>query len=135
MAELPADVRSAIQAADLDQKVRAVGEKHQLHIDQIGELGDETLLAMLGFSPLETLDKRLSEALSISPEAGAALATDLGTEVFGSIRESMKKFTEKSTLKPQELPKAEPAPLAMPKAEAILTEKTVQKVDPYREPV
>lgn len=148
IAELPEDVRAAIQSNDLHQKVLAIGGKHQLHIDQVGELEDEVMLAMLGFSPLETLGKRLSDALHIAPDAGERLAADINTELFGSIRESMKKFAAAKTQAANPAPaptmpaataapaapKPAPTPAAvvmppvapdMHKADVVLTEKTV----------
>lgn len=92
LAELPADVRAAIQDAELDKKVREVGAKNNLHIDQIGELGDEVMLAMLGFSPLESFGARLAQVLAMDPAAADKLAADIGTEIFAPIRESMKKW-------------------------------------------
>ena len=146
LAELPADVQSAVQAADLDQKVQAIGARHQLHIDQVGELGDETLLAMLGFSPLESFGRRLSSTLKLSPEAGEKLAQDVSTEIFGSIRESMKRFVEARTAQPAATPPPAskvPEKTDLHKADVILTEKTlslpkekpIYKADPYREAV
>lgn len=160
IAELPADVRNAVQAADLHQKILAVGAKNSLHIDQMGELEDEALLAMLGFSPLDTLGKRLSEALHLPPAAGDKLAADLAADIFGPIRESMKSFVEKrnalptpTVLAPAALnatPAAPPASPDMHKADLMLATKTldlpaqpptaevpapIYKADPYREPV
>ena len=163
-AELPEDVRNAIQSADFEEKVRALGSKHNLHIDQVGELGDEVMLAMLGFSPLESLEGRLAEALKITPEAARALTTDVGTEILGSIRESMKRFAEEKSAAQKLPPSGEMNTTATPaggtfaaapakppvspelhKVDVALAEKAVSlapnevkpiyKADPYREPV
>lgn len=146
LAELPADVRAAITAADLEDKIRAIGAQNSLHIDQIGELGDETLLAMLGFSPLESFAKRLTTALNLAPEVGEKLAADVGVEIFTPIRESMKKFGAPTTLPTPPVPPValakEGAPPVSP-ADVMLTQKTAQvapapkpyKADPYREAI
>ena len=154
LAELPEDVRNAVQAADLGDRVRAIGARHTLHIDQTGELEDETLLAMLGFSPMEELGARLSTALHLPREEGERLAADVANEVFGPIRESMKKFVADRAERAAEAsappPSTPPAVSAKPplspdlhKADVMLTEKTVSlpaakpiyKADPYREPI
>ena len=164
LAELPADVRDAIQAADFNEKVQAVGAKNQLHVDQIGELADEVMLAMLGFSPLEQLAARLVVALALPTEAAAKVAQDVNTDILGSIRESMKKFqAARAQVAPQTpaaaAPAAPTAPVAAPtipnkpplapalaQANVVLTQPTVSiapkpadnpiyKSDPYREPI
>ena len=113
LAELPGDVRNAVQSADLSKKIQAVGTKHNLHIDQMGELEDEVLLAMLGFSPLAQLGGRLSRALRLPPEEGEKLAADIATEVFGPIRESMKRFVDERAQKAAPRPKESQAPVAV----------------------
>jgi hypothetical protein len=50
LAELPADVRAAIQSADFAKKMQAIGNGHRLHIDQLAALEDEVMLVMLGFA-------------------------------------------------------------------------------------
>jgi hypothetical protein len=144
LAELPADVQAAIQSAELEEHIKAIGAKNNLHIDQIGELGDETLLAMLGFSPLENFSKRLSDALHLELDAAERLAADVNTEVFGTIRESMKKFAlagQAAAPTPTVAAPAVPPAPPIPAADVMLSEKTVSvgpipyKADPYREPV
>lgn len=94
LAELPDDVRSAVLSAQLGEHVREIGQKHNLHIDQIGMLEDETMLVMLGFFPPETFSEQIAEQLRI-PEADAALvAQEVNDQIFLPIRESMKRFTE-----------------------------------------
>ncbi len=164
LAELPADVRNAVQAADLGDKVRAIGARYALHIDQTGELEDETLLAMLGFSPMETFDARIADALHVPLETGNKLAADVSADIFSPIRESMKGFLaqRQRAAAPVAAPSTPPAMSQKPpispdlhKADIMLTEKTaslpaqglppvtpakdtqtpIYKTDPYREPV
>lgn len=161
MAELPPDIQAAIQSADLGAKLHAIGTKHKLHIDQVGELEDEVLLAMLGFSPIEALPKKFEQGLKLPEAEAQALGNDVGTEIFGPIRESMKKFTE-SRNAPSVTPDTKPAAVVLETpatpakatpvapvtpADVMLSEKTVSvppsapvaekpvyKTDPYREP-
>ena len=51
-AELPEDIQKAVQSADVDKKVRDIAAKNQLHVDQSGALGDEVLMAMMGFTDM-----------------------------------------------------------------------------------
>lgn len=164
LAELPADVQAAIQSSDLHTKITTIGAKYQLHIDQMGELEDEVMLAMLGFAPLEGLGVQLTRGLNLAPDVGEKLAADIHTQIFASIRESIKRFAEErkrlasSQASPSPLaasPSAAPIAPDMHKADVVLSEKTVStppaaaapattgapatppiyKADPYREPV
>lgn len=162
LAELPEDVREAVLSAQLGERLGAIGQKHSLHIDQVGKLEDETMLVMLGFFDPDQFNKQLEEQLSLSPADAAAIAQEVNTSVFMPIRESLKRFTEAkaaiptppSVPKEAQLPQVQtapspsvaPAPVpvtppapSMPAVEHMLTEKTVvkpiYKVDPYREPI
>jgi hypothetical protein len=95
LAELPPNVLAAVQSADLGDKVRAIGQKQGLHIDQLGELEDETLMVMLGFSAPEDFGGRLSSALKVSREQGDALAQAINNDIFLPIREYLKKPSPK----------------------------------------
>lgn len=148
LAELPADVQTAIQSSDLHAKVSAVGAKHQLHIDQVGELEDEVMLTMLGFAPLEGMGARLAQTLHLPTETGENLATDINVQLFTSIRESMKAFAAKKALAATPAPTptmpaatTPAAPLSnapakppiapdMLKADVVLTQKTISTPAP-----
>src|SRR5579872_2168786 len=109
-AELPGEVKAAIESNDLGNKVRTIGARHQLHIDQTGELEDEVMLAMLGFSELEDMAGRISTALRVPPEVAQKIAQEVSNEIFTPIRESLKKFTA-SKASPITTPTSVPAPL------------------------
>ncbi|MDE2071358.1 MAG: hypothetical protein KGI70_01325 [Patescibacteria group bacterium] len=163
MAQLPQNVRDAIASADMSTKIREIGTRNRLHIDQIGELEDEVLMVMLGFTPLDTFPAHLSEKLNTPKEMSETLAKELNDTVFLPIRENMKKPaegaapTEPLNATPQEAvrsgvgaapvaptPKvaivgpttALPKAPASPLAQEMLTQKTATyATDPYREPV
>ena len=157
LAELPADVRVAVQSADLGKKIQVIGRKHNLHVDQTGNLEDETRLVMLGFAdPAEFVDQIVREAL-VEPARADMIAADIANDIFMPIRESMKRWAEtraQTTPKPV-LPIPVPAPSApaVTPADMMLSQPTAQiapaspkatqgaaptpqnyKADPYREP-
>jgi len=144
LAELPADIRQAVEAVDLGEKIRAIGTRHGLHIDQLGALEDEITLVMLGFSDPGEFTTRLEEGLGLSTEQAAQITQEAVEQFFLPIRESMKHFiATQDASHTLEAPET-PAPL-MPAAETALTEKTTTPVpqtppraytkDPYREPI
>lgn len=112
--ELPEEIRLAVQSADLDTKIQVIGQKHQLHIDQIGNLEDETLLVMLGFSdPAEFMD-HLVERTSVTPVQASLIAADVAHEIFMPIRESMRLWAERRKL----IKDTDPTPVSTPGAPA-----------------
>lgn len=157
LAELPQGVRDAIQNADLQKKIASIGEKHKLHIDQIGTLESEVLLTMMGFTEAADFENHLQKNLGIDAAASATITADVNTDLLLPIRGAMQEFTAhgaKSAPAPSTMSTsvaAIPAPSApklelMP-AEALLQEKTVSTpvvptliapkpytADPYREP-
>lgn len=140
LAELPEDVQQAVTSADVGQRIQKLGAKHSLHVDQIGALGDETYMVMLGFTDPAEFDDTLTSQLNIPKEKAEALAQDVSNEIFMPIRESMQEFMEERAIlqavkegrseapaaqkpppaapTPSATPAAAPAPAATPKPAA-----------------
>jgi len=143
LAELPEDVRRAVQSADMAKNIEALGVKYKLHIDQIGELEDETLMTMLGFTPFESFEQRITDTLHLPAEMGKGVAEEINRDIFLAVRASLRQFTEAKAAAPKEIHPAElmlsqktvtttpTAPPTSPEA----TKGTAQpyKADPYRE--
>jgi hypothetical protein len=110
--ELPADVQRAIQSSNVDQKVQELGKKHTLHLDQIGELGNEIYLVMLGFSDPKNMADELAQRLKLPADKAEALAQDISAALFVPIRESMQKFAEERTIHAAILEQSTPPPAA-----------------------
>lgn len=96
--ELPEDIRKAVQSADVGKKIQELGTKHALHLDQIGNLGDEIYMVMLGFTDPAEFAENLAKELNLPKEKAGALAQDVGTSLFVPIRESMQEFMEERAL-------------------------------------
>ena len=96
--ELPEDIRKAVQSADVDKKIQEIGAKNALHLDQIGNLGDETYMVMLGFTDPAEFAENIAKELNVPKEKAEAIAKDIGTALFIPIRESMQQFMEERTL-------------------------------------
>ena len=97
-AELPEDIQKAVKSADVDKKIHEISTKHQLHIDQAGALGDEVLLAMLGFTDMADFADNIAEHLNLPADKAETIAQDIGTVLFIPIRESMQEFMEQRAL-------------------------------------
>lgn len=96
LAQLPEDVRQAVLGAEWEERVHNIGGRHKLHVDQVGILGDDTLMAMLGMVPLEQYPSKLTADLGISAGEAAAIAKEVSDEVFIAIRESLKAMHAKT---------------------------------------
>jgi hypothetical protein len=94
MAELPEDIKEAVLSSQLGEHLRAIGQKHNLHVDQIGALEDEAMLVMLGFFEPESFSEQIARELNIPLADATAIAAEVNEQAFLPIRESMKRFTE-----------------------------------------
>jgi hypothetical protein len=91
---LPDDVRTAVLSVEWEHKVQAIAGRHQLHIDQIGALGDVTLMAMLGMFDIVEYPNQVAVALAIAPDIAATVAKEVSDEVFMPIRESLRTLSQ-----------------------------------------
>lgn len=145
--ELPTDIQNAIFAVDFNDKIQAIGNAASLHLDQIQELGDNTMLVMLGFMTEQEFKNELRQLLQSNPEAVQKIESEINSQIFLSIRDSMKKFAEGQAapgqapqtppalprmpaVAPTPLPVVQTMPAPAPKvdmhpADVMLTEKTV----------
>jgi len=92
--ELPKDVQAAVLSNDFEAQIAKIGQANRLHIDQIGELGDEVLLVMFGFASTDGFAERIQRKLHIYSDQAATIATQTDEEIFLPIRASMQKFQD-----------------------------------------
>ena len=92
--QLPEDVRGAITATPWREKLKKISEKHNLHIDQAGHLGEETAIVMFGLDHTDNLVANIAKHVEVSEEKAKAIAEDLNREIFLKVRESLKKIFE-----------------------------------------
>lgn len=90
IAELPEDIQAAIASSDVDEKIRLIGQAHNLHIDQMEALNDEIMMGMLGFINLDDLPHGIEERVRVTSQEAQAITDAANQEIFHSIRESMK---------------------------------------------
>ncbi len=117
MESLPEEVKNFLYSPDMLTAVRKVGEKNQLHIDQIGILQAETTSVMLGFTETHDFPYMLSQALNVDVSKATAIAKDLDDTLFSQIRSSMKKADEHATAVPTTVIAAPPAVATPPMPE------------------
>lgn len=94
--KLPGDIQQAIADAETEKKITAIGERHNLHIDQIGELSDETGLVMLGLNHPNKFITNLINRLGLAPHEAETIAQEVNTEVLAAIRDTIRNLANQS---------------------------------------
>lgn len=92
--QLPKDVKEAIMGTPWEEKLKQISDRHNLHIDQAGHLGEETVLVMFGIEHADNLIPNIAKHVEVSEEKAEAIAEDLNREIFLKVRESLKKMFE-----------------------------------------
>lgn len=140
-AKLPVDLQRAINSADLHKKITELGNKHHLHIDQMGQLEDEIVLLMLGLSDPKEFTKNLTGVLRIDTEQAKKIEDDVGQEIMSPIRNSWQKFMEQeepqakeSLLSTIQTIPAKETSVVMPSAVHAATAPTPPKAPPTPTP-
>lgn len=149
--QLPPQMQEAISSPEMLDAVKSIAQKHNLMIDQTGELVDQIVLIMLGLARSANFVSDASRRLSISEEQAKAIATDINAEIFDTLKAAMRAGEER--VKAQEfkesntssLEKAggftiekeaglehEAASVPTYKADAL---KSIQDKEPYTEPL
>lgn len=94
---LPDDLKTALTSEEVDASIQGVAKKHFLHIDQTGELADETGLVMLGLTKTDEYINNLKERLGVQQQKAAEIAKDIDENVLRPIKTSLIKMHDEST--------------------------------------
>ena len=98
MKSLPDDLQEAMTSFDTANKVQEIGKKHELHIDQVGALGDVTSYVMLGLVPGKNFVPTLMKKAEIDEKTATEIGKEINAEIFDGIRESIRKIEERETV-------------------------------------
>ncbi len=139
---LPKKLREAITSIETVEGLQKVGEKYKLHIDQVGKLGSETGLVMLGFTWPYLFPAKVAQALNIPREEASKIAQDINDKIFSQIREFIQSpISENIDLKNKpdtQIFKEKMTGLFQTTSEQASTSPQHSRpgdVDPYNEPV
>ncbi len=103
---LPKALQDAILKSGWEKKAHDLAKKHQLHIDQEGDLVNETFLVLLGLELSKDFQQNLVDNIHVDKATADALVNEIGAEIFAPIREHLQNI-EDSEEEPEEKP-AEP---------------------------
>lgn len=93
LAALPETIREQMMSLDTARTVEDIGEKHRLHIDQIGELSDEVGLVLLGLTRTSDFVAHIAKRTGIDMATANAVATEVDTVILKPIKASLIAFT------------------------------------------
>ena len=89
---LPNDLKTVFFSANKDETIESIGRKHNLTIDKIGELANETGMVMLGVTHPNEFIGNLAERLEVDKAKARAIAGDINEQAFKKVRESLRKI-------------------------------------------
>ena len=95
--KLPDDVQDAISSVAIAEALQSIGEKHSLHIDQIGSLNNVVGEVMLGITKPDEFAKRLAQELPVPQGTVSLLVQDIDEQIFKPIRASLIKMSAQKT--------------------------------------
>ena len=89
---LPDDVQKAVASVEVTKQIQTIGQKHQLHVDTVGALLDETQRVMKGGTHPKDYIRNLTKRLSVQDAKAKEIAVDINEQIFRPVRESLKKI-------------------------------------------
>jgi len=147
--ELPPEAQQMLYSKEMSAIINTIGQKYDLHIDQIGLLNAEAGQVILGFTEPQDFPSSLQELLGLDEGRALAVAKEVSDQLFEKIRSAMKQPPVQQSVQNSG---ATPSPTqkpTLPMADQMLTQPTVTppmaqpvtpqekkySTDPYREPV
>lgn len=117
--QLPKAVQDAITSADVEKRMRDLADTQKLHLDQWETLENEVMLALLGFQPIEDLEKNIKSEVGVSDEIAKSLTENISKIVFEPIRQELERQLEHPEAKEAQLSGVDEA-----RKEALASEAT-----------
>jgi hypothetical protein len=131
--QLPKVVQDAITSADVEQRMRALADTQKLHLDQWEALENEVMLALLGFQPIEDLQKNIKSEVGVTDEMAKTLTEEVSKIVFEPVRQELERQLEHPDAKAAQMSGVEQAQkeiLGTPAAPAALSTPAVLPATP-----
>lgn len=101
------------------KKIEDIAHRNDLTIDQMGELAAEIRDVITGVTPSNMFVSDLKERLEIKEAQASIIAGDVSTEIFNSIKESLRKAQEESEKTALARPSITPPPPIAPPVSPI----------------
>lgn len=105
--KLPESVQEELAEINVGQLAIDLGQKHSLHIDQVGNLIDITMCTIIGLLPSDQFNQNLKESLSLDEQKISPLIKEIDEQVFKRLRQKLAEKEETVLDKPIENPLAD----------------------------
>lgn len=96
--QLPEEVQLALTSTSVTEKIKSIGKRYGLKIDQESVLFDLTSHVMLGLVPSKDFVKTLTKEASLDESLSAKVAVDINKEIFDEIKSFIRNNSETSPL-------------------------------------
>lgn len=87
--QLPEAVQRAVTDASVEKKLRALAQKHKLHLDQWVLLENEIMLTLLGLEDPANMVDSVAKEVGVKRTVAQEIVNDIAREVFNPIRETL----------------------------------------------
>jgi hypothetical protein len=109
---LPENLKWAIMAVNVDEKITTIGQASGLNIEQLGQLSLETYMVMLGYTRPEKFEESLKISLNLPDEKNKKIVMDINDKILREIKENlMSRSGEIDNKKEEEVPQMEESKL------------------------
>ncbi len=130
-ANLPYEVRDAIENSDYQKKLYEVASKQKLSIEQMGKLENITNKVLLGLIHPDEFTNNIVSDLGLSTDQANTLTTEINNNIMSSIRTALKTHAENEIKN-----KSEEIPIPKPPAKIIQPQNTpIQIVTTAQTPI
>lgn len=100
-----------------DNKIEAIGNKHNLNVTQVSQLNNEIVFVLLGLEPLNSFRPNLMRELGITYDQAIKISSDVNDRIFGSVMNAVKaleKTEESPSVEENVVTKPHPEPVKKP---------------------
>ncbi|MEK7572746.1 MAG: hypothetical protein AAB493_02750 [Patescibacteria group bacterium] len=109
---LPEDLKWAIMAVNVDEKVTEIGKTYGLNIEQLGQLSLETHMVILDYTHPEKFEESLKASLNLPDEKNREIVMNINDKILREIKENlMSKSGKTDDKKNEEIPQMEESKL------------------------
>jgi len=135
---LPKVVQQSILSSQVEEHLRALAQKHKLHLDQGVNLENEVMMVLLGLRPITELAAHIQEETNSTKEQSEAIALDASELIFEPIREELERELKKPNTQTEETDSESNSDGSEPGAPRSVhstpsSVRTTIEGDPYRE--
>ena len=86
---LPEDLRWAIMAANVDEKITQIGKDNNLTVEQMGQLSLETHMVMFGFVHPDQFEASVKGSLQLPDDKNKKIVNEINEKILKDIREKL----------------------------------------------